>query len=395
MFEKAASDSSLKYLSISTRSTCVRVPAALLLSLSFLYSTALYAQARLPSANTMLQAPQDASTADTPKKAKDEPDHDEPLPKAAIHDPILWQDPGNIASLDMYNGRGGDKHTPKPPFTFVSEDMNGTNPKFDARDADGTKWRVKVGEEPRPEVVASRFLWAAGYFVNEDYVLPTATVSGLVMKRGSYAIKGEQVTDARFARKPGGQKKIGIWKWKDNPFMGTREFNGLRVMMAVLNNWDLKDVNNAVFSDDKTGKQLFLVSDVGATFATNQISTRTKDKGNLDSYKKSKFITKVEHNTVSFGTPKPPAGFFPIFADTFSGDYMRRMGFDWIGRDIPIKDAEWIGSLLSQLTHQQIVDAFRSGHFPQEQVVEYATIIENRIAELKALKTHAELKSEQ
>ena len=51
-----------------------------------------------------------------------------------------------------------------------------------------------------------------------------------------------------FERKPDGEEKVGIWRWKDNPFTGRREFNGLRVMMAVMNNWDLKDVNNAVYS---------------------------------------------------------------------------------------------------------------------------------------------------
>ncbi len=331
----------------------------------------------------LLAAPQNTQKSETPPSKEDE-DHHSVLLKSAIHNPVLWKQPENIASLDMLNGRGGEKHHPDAPFKFVSEDLSGTNPKFDVRDANDTKWRVKVGEEPRPEVVASRFLWATGYFVNEDYVLPTATIPGLKIKRGSYAIQGENITDARFARKPGGQKKIGIWKWKDNPFNGTREFNGLRVMMAVLNNWDLKDVNNAVYSDDKTGGQLFLVSDVGATFASNQIRTRAKDKGNITSYKQSKFITKIKKDTVSFGTPAPPAGFAAI-GDAFTGDYMRRMGFDWIGHDVPIADAQWIGSLLGQLTHQQIVDAFHAGNFPAATVDEYVSIVESRIADLKNL----------
>ncbi len=27
------------------------------------------------------------------------------------------------------------------------------------------------------------------------------------------------------------EKKVGSWKWRDSPFYGTREFNGLRVLM--------------------------------------------------------------------------------------------------------------------------------------------------------------------
>ena len=365
-----------------------KVRPALLLALLFPVSLSHAAQTPAKSnddAASQTQPPATAHKHANPENSADV-DHHEVLRGAAIHNPTLWAAQDNIAGLDMYYGRGGEKHQPKPPFTFVGEDMNGTNPKFDARDADGTKWRVKAGEEPRPEVVASRFMWAMGYYVNEDYVLPHATVSGLTMKRGSPAIQGTQVTDGRFARKPGGEKKIGIWEWKNNPFIGTREFNGLRVMMAVLNSWDLKDVNNAVYSDSKTGQQVFLVSDIGATFATNSIhTTRFKDKGNVDSYKKSKFITKVTDKTVSFGTPEPPSGFGAVFEDTFTGDYMRRMGFDWIGRDIPIADAQWIGSMLGQLSHQQIVDAFRASHFPPDQAAEYVSLVESRIAELKEL----------
>ena len=51
--------------------------------------------------------------------------------------------------------------------------------------------------------------------------------------------------NARLKRYLEGEEKNGTWKWKDNPFTGTREFNGLRVMMALINNWDLKDVNNS------------------------------------------------------------------------------------------------------------------------------------------------------
>ena len=44
----------------------------------------------------------------------------------------------------------------------------------------------------------------------------------------------------------GGGEEAATWSWHDNPFVGTREFNGLKVMMALVNNWDLKDVNNRV-----------------------------------------------------------------------------------------------------------------------------------------------------
>lgn len=300
--------------------------------------------------------------------------------------PVLWEDPGAISDKNLFFGRGGEDHQPKAPFTFISEDHNGTNPKFDARDADGTKWRVKIGSEARPEVVASRLLWAVGYFVNEDYLLPNATVANLTMKRGRDLIHGDQITDARFERKPGGEKKKGYWRWKDNPFKGSREFNGLRVMMAVMNNWDLKDVNNAIYQDSKHDRQIYLVSDIGASFASNDEHVHhDTDKGNLQSYEHSKFITKKTDTEVSFGTPMLPGGLLLRQGPILLGETVRRSALDWIGHDIPIADARWLGGLLGQLSHQQLEDAFRAGNFPDDQREAFVTIVEARIAELKGL----------
>lgn len=306
-------------------------------------------------------------------------------PADRIKKPILWEDPGNIASKDLFLGEGGEEHRPKDPFTFVSEDKGGTNPKFDVRDGDGKKWRVKLGSEARPEVVASRLLSAVGYFTEEYYLLPTVTVSGLQLKRGRELVHGDQITDGRFERKYKG-KKLGDWRWKDNPFKNSREFNGLRVMMAVMNNWDLKDVNNKVYQDDKHDRQVYLVSDLGATFASNDEHVHhDTDKGNLDSFEHSKFIIKKTDKDVSFGTPMLPGGLLLRQGPILLGETVRRSAMDWIGHDIPLADARWTGSLLGQLTHKQLEDAFRAGDFPEDQRQAFVKLLEQRIAELKAL----------
>ena len=328
----------------------------------------------------------DASPAHGDQGKQGREDKDKPLKGAAVQHPVLWEDPGDIASRDLFLGMGGEEHQPKAPFTFISEDRNGTNPKFDANDANGKKWRVKLGSEARPEVVASRLLWAVGYFVNEDYLLPAATVANIHLQRGKELVHGDEITDARFERKPGGQKKVGIWQWKDNPFKSSKEFNGLRVMMAVMNNWDLKDVNNAVYQDEKHARQIFLVSDIGATFASNDEHVHhDTDKGNLESYEHSKFIIKKNDKTVSFGTPMLPAGLVLRQGPVLLGEAVRRSGIDWIGHDIPLADARWMGTLLGQLSHKQLEDAFRAGNFPDEEREAFVKIVEHRIGELKSL----------
>jgi hypothetical protein len=222
--------------------------------------------------------------------------------------------------------------------------------------------------------------------VNDDYVLESADVDKLHLQRGAKLAKQGHIRNARFARKPDEEKKTGSWKWRGNPLAGTREFNGLRVMMALMNNWDLKDVNNAVYRDKDSGRDLLLVNDVGATFGTNGISwTLNGSKGSLNAYRKSKFILRTSADSVDFATPKPPT---PILVKTLglaTPRYIQRRRLDWIGRNIPREHARWIGSILAQLSHQQVVDAFRAGHFPQEQAEQFAAVVESRIRALQQL----------
>src|SRR5216110_2797235 len=68
--------------------------------------------------------------------------------------PVLWRDPGDIASRNLFYGPGGEKNQPRGPYTFVKEDLEGSNPKFIVEDGGGVKWKVKLGIEAQPETVA-------------------------------------------------------------------------------------------------------------------------------------------------------------------------------------------------------------------------------------------------
>ena len=63
--------------------------------------------------------------------------------------------------------------------------------------------------------------------------------------------------------------------------------NGLRVMMALLNNWDLKQVNNSM--DEMDGERRYVVTDPGATFG-NTGNSLTRSKSVPEDYEDSKFI---------------------------------------------------------------------------------------------------------
>src|SRR5262249_39037549 len=191
---------------------------------------------------------------------KSAPDRVPPVPVQPVPIDALWHDPGEISSLDLAFGSGGKERAPRADaaYTFVKEDLGGTSTKFYVKDQDGVEWLVKVGDEARGETAATRFVWAMGYFTDEDYFVPVLHVAGLIkLHRHSKSIhKDGTITNARLKRSLKDQKKLATWAWADNPFRGSRELNGLRVMMALINNWDLKTVNNKIYGSKQNAAKL-------------------------------------------------------------------------------------------------------------------------------------------
>jgi hypothetical protein len=281
--------------------------------------------------------------------------------------PVLWKDPTNITSRDLYYGPGGKTDEPQGPFTFVSEDAAGSSPKFTVVDANDVRWKVKMGDEARPETVASRLVWAVGYFANEDYFMPVLHVQNMqpLHRGGNLVSRDGTVQCVRLKRHLKAEKKVGSWLWARNPFTGTREWNGLRVLMAVINNWDLKDPNNTIYENAQSSDQEYVVSDLGASFGPTGLTWT--QRGDLKAYKESKWIHKISPDFIDFNVPAWPA--------------LNR----WIGRHIPIEDARWMGHLLARLSAQQIKDAFRAAAYPDPKIEEYSEVVRRRIEELNKL----------
>lgn len=303
---------------------------------------------------------------------------------------MIWREPSNIASRNLLYGAGGAEHAPHGTFTFVKEDRQGSNPKFDVEDDSGVKWKVKLGNEARPETAASRLVWAAGYFTNEDYFVPVLHVREMPARlhRGPPLVEPDGTSyDTRLKRELKGEKKIGVWHWHNDPFVGTREWNGLRVLMALINNWDLKDENNAVYEekpDRDAGEQqrIYMVSDLGASFGDVRLTRDRKfSKGNLALYQESRFIDRMDSAYVDFDTPHRPA---PIVLVN-PHEYFSRVRIDWIGKHIPRADARWMGEMLGRLSPAQIRDAFRAAGYSPQVVEGFVTVVESRIAELRKL----------
>src|SRR5262249_1366633 len=162
--------------------------------------------------------------------------------------------------------------------------------------------------EARPETAATRIVWAAGYHVDQDYFVSRARIVGE---------KRIDARDVRFERRDDGYKEVGNWSWEDNPFLGTRELEGLKVLMALLKNWDLKETNNDIRILKKSpGPRIYYVADLGATLGrtgtllngmplfgnwpVNLSFAPNKAKGNPYAFANERFIKEVRGGRVYF-----------------------------------------------------------------------------------------------
>src|SRR5947207_6535570 len=114
---------------------------------------------------------------------------------------VIWHDPGDIRAKNLLLGPGGDDQ-PRLPIKFVKEDLEGHSPKFDTEDAAGEKWKAKLGAEAQTEPVASRLLWAVGYFANENYFFHDLQVQDMqALTRGQeFESAGGHVKDVRLQK---------------------------------------------------------------------------------------------------------------------------------------------------------------------------------------------------
>ena len=231
------------------------------------------------------------------------------------------RDPGNISSRDLFAGPGGEAMKPDlSRVTFIKEETGGYSKKYRVRDGKGRVWVAKLSKEAQSETAATRILWAIGYQTEIPYLVPSVNIDG----KGTFE-------NVKFEARPENIKRLDLWKWDDNPFVGTKEFQGLKVLMVLLENWDIKDDNNKILlvRDEQTGRNelQYIISDLGATFGkTGGVLSRTRNKP--EDYVEAKFINEVKGNHVDF---------------RFSG---KRQGlFD----DITIAQARWVGDLLAQI----------------------------------------------
>jgi hypothetical protein len=281
---------------------------------------------------------------------------------------VLWREPVDIESRDLFNGPGGESMKPDlSRVTFIRDQAGGgysTN--YRVRDGSGKIWVAKLKAEAQPETAAVRLVWAIGYMTEINYLVPCVKIEG-APSSSAKRCEGGGFANVKFEARPKHVKRLEIWHWASNPFSGTKEFQGMIALMSLMNNWDLKDDNNKILfvPEGPEGPELqYILSDLGATFGkTGGFLSRTRNKP--QDYFNSKFIEGVEGGRVRF---------------SYSGKNSSLFG------NIKVEDAKWLGSWLSRLTDKQISDAFRAANYSPDEVQLLTGAVRARIDQLVSLR---------
>lgn len=268
---------------------------------------------------------------------------------------VMWEKV-SIPSRDLFDGPGGDRMRPDlSRVEFIKEEKGGHNKKFRIKDASGRVWVAKLGREAKPETAAVRLIWGIGYKTEINYLVPSITIPG----KGTFK-------NVRLEARPANVERLEEWKWRSNPFVGTKELQGLKMMMVFMTNWDVLDLQNKIL---RVGNENhYIVSDLGSTFGklgNNNfpiIYRLGRKTGSSKHYARTKFVRGVEDGEVKLSYKGKNRDLFKGFT---------------------IGDARWLANLLSQLSDRQIRDAFRAAAYSPSEVSLYAETVKRKIRELK------------
>jgi len=272
----------------------------------------------------------------------------------------FWQRPGDITSADLLHGPWGRDHAPDPDatYTFVARKQQGTNPGVTVADPMGREWHVKQpphndqGAEGPIEVTLSRVLSAVGYHQPPVYFVPSLSIADA---RGTHMEPG-----GRFRLTDKSLKHLGEWSWQQNPFVGTRPYQGLLVILMMFNSSDVKNENNALY-EMKNGDRVerwYVVRDLGT--ALGETGRLAPQRGDPDIFAREPFITGVKDGFVQFN---------------YHGWHQE------LFKRITPEDVAWASEWLSQLSDQQWSDAFRAGGYKPAIADRFIGRLHEKIAE--------------
>jgi hypothetical protein len=268
----------------------------------------------------------------------------------------LWVRPST--ERDLFWGVGGEGLKPDPSATYKVLDVKrgGFSMGLTVEGPDKRKWSAKMPPEAPTEVVASRILWGVGYHQPPIYYVGTWNADG--------APDPNPQLPARFREsKPDfhGLDASDIWSYYRNPFVGTKELNGLLVLQVMLGNSDLKDEQNALYKLKEPfegASRWYVARDLGQAFGRTGVFDAPR--GDVKVFEDTPFIKGVVGGYVRF-------------------EYRGRHGV--LIDHLTPEDVHWICERLQRLTDRQWHDAFRAGGYAPQIAERFIARFKQKIAE--------------
>ena len=205
------------------------------------------------------------------------------------------------------------------------------------------------------------------------------------LSRGQKYVQGDSVRGARFEPRRGNIDRGKQWGWNKNPFKGTRELNGLKTMMVLLNNWDVFKKNNRVLRVKDSGETNYTVTDLGATLGAVGGFGRHRSKNNVQDFERRRLVSKVEDGKVKFHYDLKPKK-LGLISLAYPPYFFRQKKATNSMQKIPIDHASWIGGQLAMLSDNQLRDSFRAAGYDRATTERYVRAMRSRINELNELK---------
>jgi hypothetical protein len=273
----------------------------------------------------------------------------------------LWVRPQ--PGRDLFWGVGGRRLAPDPAarYTVIEIKRSGFSRGYTLKDPQDREWSAKFPPEAPTEVAASRVVWGAGFHQPPIYYLEQWTAAK--------ATSPNPQLPARFRQKNPdlhGLDTGDSWSYYENPFVGSRELNGLLVLQIMIGNSDLKDQQNVLYKlaePYEGAKQWYVARDLGQAFGRTGVIDAPR--GDPAVFEQTPFITGVAGGKVQF-------------------DYRGR--HKKLFNDITPADVRWICTQLQRLTAEQWQDAFRAGGFAKPVADRFIRRMKQKIDEGLALK---------
>ena len=291
----------------------------------------------------------------------------------------LWREPTAEDATDLRYGPGGSSYVPTAPFEFIEEHLAGSQPCVAVRDANRRRWRVKWGHEAKPESFAVRLAWACGYFAEVTHYVPQGRIDAVGNLGRARSCIGEDgsFTDARFELEDDTVRMLFAehsWAWNDNPFLGTPQLTGLKIVVMLLSNWDTKDrrdvsrgSNTAIFEyrvSRWSREARYLITDWGGAMGKWGATLVSRDRWDVEGFEAQTplFVSGVQNGLVTFG---------------YQGQRTAE-----IARDLPLEDVRWFHGYASRVTEPALRDGLRACGATPDEAARFAKALRDRINQL-------------